>query len=175
MCYPIVMLGLSAVSAFMQYQQGQAQAKAVKMEAANNQKIAEFNAQQQDIAAKDAVARGAQNSAIVRENYKKANATARARGASAGLMTESGTFADLQSQNAQYGEYNALTVMNDAEREALGYKNQAMSDRFSGQVGVNNAAYQSSVMKRQGLLDATGTLVTGVGNYGSSKGWWKAK
>lgn len=168
-----VMTGLAVVGAFMQYRQGQAQAAAVNMEAQNNRKIAEFNAKQNEIAADDAVQRGAQSSANIRENYKRTNATVRARLGSAGLYADAGSGLDIQGQNAQVGEYNAMSAMIDGQREAAGYTNQAMSDRFAGDVGVQNARYKSKVIKQQGLLDASGTLITGVGKLGVNKGWWK--
>ena len=168
-----VMVALTVASAAMQYQQSRAQAAAIKQEAANNKNIMEFNARQQDIAADDAVQRGAQNSANIRENYKRTNATARARLGSAGLIADAGSGFDIQGQNAQTGEYNAMSAMIDAEREAAGFKNQATSDRFAGDVGVSNASYTSKITRQQGLLDAGTTLVTGVGKRGIQKGWWK--
>jgi len=167
------MLGLSAVGAFMQYQQGKAEGEAIKMEAQNNQRISEFNAQQKDVAATQSIRKGAQDASVVRENVRRSNATARARLSSAGLDADVGTPASLIDQNVQTGEVNAMTVMRDAELEAMGFKNAAIGDRFQGEVGVQNARYSAKVAKQKGLLNAAGTLVTGVGNYGTSQGWFK--
>src|SRR5690606_16701816 len=109
MCHPAVMLGLTAVGAFMQYRQGQAQAAAIKQEAANNQRIMEFNAQQNDIAATQAIRKGAQDAGVIRENVRRANAAAIARMSSAGLDADVGTPATLIDQNVQMGETNAMT------------------------------------------------------------------
>ena len=163
MCSPT--LAIAGLSAFMQYRQGQAAAKATTVTAANNAKVAEFNAGIQDRAAGDAVARGAEAAAVERQKSIRANATLRAN---LGGLTDTGTSLQLQGQNAGIGEVNALTVMNNAEREAYGYKLDAQSIRFGAQAESANAAYQAKVQRQNGLLTGLGTFATGVANYGNA-------
>lgn len=176
MCNPVALVAISGISAYMQYQQAQGQAKSIEVTAKNNAKIAEFNAQGQEIAGEDAIRRGAADAGVIRDNVRKANATGAARMAGSGLIANTGTNLDILSQNAGNGEFNALTVMNNAEREAYGYKSNAQSLRFGSTVDLANSKYQSKVTKNNGLLSAAGTFATGIGTYGSSAGWFdKAK
>lgn len=178
---PIFAIGATAFSAVSQISQANAQAKSANATAANNQKIANYNAKvqensatMQDAAATDALNRGANDAATIKQNVRKANATARATAAGTGLLADTGTYGDIQDQNSTTGALDALTAGNNAEREAYGYKvqaqdmrNQATNTRLQGEIGVNNAQYQSSVIKQGGLLNATGTLITGASKFAS--------
>lgn len=172
MCDPTAMAVAFGAQAFMQYQQGQAQAAAIKMEGENNRRIAEFNAQQQEVAATETIRKGAQDAGVIRQNVRKANATATARLSSAGLDADVGTPATLLNQNVQTGEANAMSAMRDAQLEAMGYNNNAMSQRFQGDIGVQNASMAARNAKQKGLFDAAGTLVSGTAWYGGQQGWW---
>lgn len=177
---PIVSLASTVFSAVSTISNASAEAKATKMAAQNNRNIAEYNATVQERNAKldresaaDAKNRGAQDAATIRENARKANARARVVSASKGLIADSGSNLDVLEQNAATGELSALTAMNNAEREAYGYDIQALDAetearnlRFTGDVGVSNAAYKSSVTKQAGLYGAAGTLVTGAADFG---------
>lgn len=170
MCDPVTMAVMAVGTAYMQMQQGKAEAAAIKQEAANNQNIANFNAQQNEVAATQSVRKGAQDASVIRENVRRANATGRARFSSAGLDADVGTPASLIDQNVQTGEYNAMNVARDAELEAMGFKNAAIGQRFEGEVGVSNARFKAKNAKRNGLMNAAGTLITGAANYGQSTG-----
>lgn len=177
MCDPVsaTMAALSLAGAYMQYQQGVAAADATKVTAANNAKISEYNARKNEEAGIDATRRGAQDAGTIRENARRANSELRARAAGAGLLADTGTSLDLQEQNAFTGELNALTALNNAEREAYGFREHAQSERFGAQVDTANAIYQARTQRYQGLLSAGGTLVTGAANYGKSAGWFDPK
>lgn len=176
-------IGGTLFSAYSQMQQANSAAAAAEQQASNNRNIAEYNAKvaetNADIEKKnanDAMQRGASDAAVQRENSRKANATARASAASTGLLADSGTVGELQSQNVVYGEMNALTAMNNAERDAYGYNmkaydylNEATNLRYQGDVGVSNAGYEASVTRQNGLLSAASTLVSG--GYNLYKGY----
>ncbi len=176
MCHPAVAIAATVFSAYQQYTGAQAQAKAAVATANNNRAIAEYNAKLSEVnasremeAARDAKQRGAGDAATMRQNALKANARARAVSASKGLLADTGSNLDILKQNAQMGELNALTIQNNAEREAYGhlmkkqdYESEAASLRFSGDVGVANARYNAGVTKRAGLMNAGTTLVTGA-------------
>jgi hypothetical protein len=148
-------------------------------EGQNQKNIAEYNAKVQDnnatlakAASDDAIQRGAQDSAQIRENVKRINARARANLGSTGFLADTGSNLDLLVQNAGTGEYNALTAMNDAERESYGYRIDeanaragAQNQRLQGQAALDNARYGARLTRRKGLLSAAGTLVTGSSNY----------
>lgn len=172
MCNPVAMAAMAVVQGVMQIQQGRAQAKATMMEGANAKKIADFNASQKELQADDAVRRGAIEASEKREIARRLTSTGATRMAGGGLISNTGTNLDLLSQNIGQGEDNALMVLNNAEREGYGYRAEAQSSRFSGQVAANNAAYSAGVQKQSGLMTGIGTIITGFGDYGKSQGWF---
>lgn len=175
MCNPAVGLAISAISGFMQYQSAKNEASAINATAANNAKIAEFNARERERQADDAVDRGAQEAYDIRQRARAATARGRAIMAGTGFLADTGTNLELQAQNVQMGEVNALTAMGNATREAEGYRADADSERFGAKVGTANARYQAAVTKQNGLLSGAGTFATGAANYGQSQGWFEKK
>lgn len=168
MCEPTTLLIAStAFQAISTISQANDQAAAVKQQAANTQAVNEYNAKQQDFAAQDARQRGANDAATIRENARKTNAELRARAGSSGFLAEGGSYGDIQDQNAQVGAFDSLQIMNNAEREAYGFESEATGLRWQGELAVKDAKRQASSIKRNGLLSAAGTLVTGAANYSS--------
>ena len=187
MCSPTLAIAAvgTAFSAFSQVQQANAQADAIEAQARDNQTIANYNA---DIAesnaelsanaATDAVRRGANEAADIRDRVRRINATGRAVQGSSGLLLDTGNFADVLDQNTVFGELNALTVQNNADREAFGFKveeqsftNQAAVTRAGGQAGVNAASASAANVRQGGFLNAGSTLVTGAVNFGKLGGF----
>lgn len=185
MCDPISAVAV-AFTAFTSIQQGRAQAAAAKQEAENNAKIAEYNAkvneQNADLqreSARDALSRGAFDAATAKQNFKTANATARAKAASSGLLVDQGQYGDLFAEGAAAGELNALTVRNNAEREAYGFQlkandftAQARNQRLQGEVGMSNASVAGDIYKSNAMGQATSTIVTGASRL--AKNGWKS-
>lgn len=108
-----------------------------------NAQVAENNALIYDQAADDAIERGAADAAEVRTQVARSNARGRAALASSGIKVDTGTALDLMVQNREFGELNALTVQNNASREAYGYK-----------VEANNARAQAEGIRYTGTLEA---------------------
>lgn len=187
MCSPtlVIVAASTAFGAYSQIQQGKAQAAVTKQNAANAQAIGEYNAgiteqnaELQKRASDDAIARGAQSAAKIRENARAANARGRAIQGSSGLLTDTGTNLDLLGQNAEYGELEALTAFNNAEKESYGYKvqetnllNQAKNIRYQGELGVQTAAMEAKNQTTAGYMSAGSTLITGASNYQKAGGF----
>ena len=171
MCDPVTLLIAStAFQAIGTISQANSQAAAVKQNAENQRAVNEYNARQYDIASQDARQRGANDAATIRENAKRTNAELRARAGSSGFLAEGGSYGDIQDQNAQVGAFDSLQAMNNAEREAYGYEAEATGLRWQGDLAVKDAKRQASAIKRNGLLSAAGTLVSGAPSYSSKFG-----
>lgn len=166
MCNPTIMLAMTAFQAVSQVTSANAEARATKRIASDQQRVNEWNAKQQDMAAQDAMQRGSNEAAKIRDNARRANATVRAAAGSTGFLADSGSYGAVQENNDQVGAFDSLVTMNNAEREAYGFKSNAQNLRFQGQLGVNQAQYEAKAIKRNGLLAATGTLVKGFDSYG---------
>ena len=164
MCDPVSMAviggGMAVMSSYQQYQQ----AKSEKEMADYSAKVSDQNAKIREQQALDAQNIGADNASAARQRWQRANATLRAVAGSGGVNPDTGTFGDLQDQNIITGETDVQTVLNNAQREAWGFKTEATNFR-------NDAAlsrYKGKSAMYNGMLKAGTTLVTGLGNaYGS--------
>lgn len=145
----------AAASAYSAYAQGQSASKAASANAAIQNQNAE-NQRQAGIIAEN---QGADAAAIQQQKARAANATLRASAGSNGLVSDTGTLGQLQDQNAEMGEFNALTTRNDAARQAWGYSvnasnatNQANLDTFTAQQDNQNS-----------YISGGANLITGLG------------
>lgn len=191
MCEPTLILSAvgTAFSAFSQIQQANSQAAAIQAQARDQQTIANYNADISDQnaqlsaqAATDAVRRGANDAGDLRDKVRRINATGRATQGSSGLLVDQGNFADVIDQNVAFGELNALTIQNNADREAfgfevqeVGFKQEAAVTRAGGQAVFNAAQASASNVRQAGLLGATDSLVSGGVNFGKLGGFDKIK
>jgi hypothetical protein len=97
------------------------------------------NAAYSDAAANDAIKRGAVEEDQQRLATTSAIGTQRAGFAANGIDVNSGTAANIQDDTAQLGEFDALTIRNNAAREAWGYKAQSDTYRQSAKTAVQSA------------------------------------
>lgn len=166
MCDPVTLTVLTVaaagVTAYGQYQQGQAAKQAGEYQAA----VAEQNARTSENLAKDAEQRGQ----IAEQNQRRQTAALMGRQqavlAAKGIDLANGTPLDILSQSAEYGELDALTIRHNASLEALQLRAQAGNQRAQGQLSLlegNNAA-------TAGTLSAGGTLLSGGAKAG---GYWQ--
>lgn len=153
MCYAAALIpaALTAFSAISQGRQQAAQASAAATNARTNALFA------QD-AAYDALDRGRKEAALQRIKTGQMIGTQRAAQAANGGLVNQDTNAILQEDTAQIGELDALTIENNAAREAYGYQAQALS-------GFSNARQleqQSRSASRNSLL---GGVISGASAY----------
>ncbi|MNJ23108.1 hypothetical protein D3C77_174860 [compost metagenome] len=150
---PFIAMGASAL---MSAQQSQQQGAATA--AANIQ-----NAQYAGQAAEDAVARGEFESDQQRLRTNAAIGTQRTGFAANGVDVNTGSAAEIQDDTAALGELDALTIRNNAAREAWGYRTQEQQNLLAARTA-----------KRQGKTGMFGSLLTagaqGAQAYGAIKG-----
>lgn len=122
--------------------------------------IYDNNAQIADWQAQDALDRGVVNERISRRQTKQVIGSQRASLASQGVDINKGSALDVQADAAYLGELDALTIRNNAAKEAWGYKVQANDYRNKGKIA-----------KREGMFGAFNTILGSAGslllsNYG---------
>ncbi|HDH0766797.1 TPA: hypothetical protein PIP00_001048 [Klebsiella pneumoniae] len=158
MCGPVAvgvaMVAMSAMQAYNQHQQG----KYAQAVANQNADIAETQAQ-------DAVNRGNIQAEEVRRRNRQAAGTQAATMGATGADLSSGTSLDIFGDTAQFGTLDALTTVNNAQREAYGYQVQGMNAIAEG----NAAKSQSNAAVTQTLLTAP---LKAYGAYQSFGGTW---
>lgn len=109
-------------------------------------------------AANDALARGKYDADLQRLRTGQAIGTQRTAQAANGGMVNEGSNATLQEQTAQLGELDALTIQNNAAREAYGLKVQAIS----GYSNANKTELAGKNAKQNSLM---GGVMNGVGSF----------
>jgi hypothetical protein len=136
----------SGVAAYSSYESGQAQ-----------KALANTNARLADEQAADSTRRGQieedRRRALTRQQL---GAQRVALGAN-NVVSSTGTPLGLLAETAEYGELDALTIRNNAAREAFGYKVEAGNSRTRGRIA-----------SREGTLGAFSTILGGGAQaYGS--------
>lgn len=127
------------------------QARAMRKQGDYQKDMSDFNSDIAKIQARDAIYRGDKEA---KQYLKKASTTIgsqRAALAAQGVDVSSGSALDIQEETAGQGALGALTIRNNAWREAWGYKVQA--ETYSKQGFLAREAAQSG---------ARSTMLTGV-------------
>lgn len=118
------------------------------------------NALFKEQAAQETIAAGDTSADWQRVRTGQAVGTQRSVQAANGIDVNSGSAAQLQDDTAMLGELDALTIQNNAAREAYGYRVQAQQDRLNAVQTVQN-----------GRTAATGSILGGLGSaFGSFAG-----
>lgn len=151
MCAPLIPLALTVASTAIS---AVGQMRAASYQAA----IAKRNAEQADIMAKDAIARGEQKADSERRKtaYKIGAQTVGL--AASGVDVGSGMALNIIGDTALLGEFDAQVIKDNAERESWGYKNQAEQFRM-----------EAKAAKSQGLWNTLGTVVGGLTTASNNK------
>lgn len=133
------------------------QADAMKAQGEYQKTVADFNAQLSELQSKDAIDRGGKEAAQVKEQAKQMIGSQRAIMAASGVVVDSGSAAEVQADTQKMATQDAVTIRNNAAREAWGYKTQALN--YTTQGNMQNAAAK---------MNAGNTLLTGGLNAASS-------
>ncbi len=158
-------MGVSAFStvlgAYTSYTQGKAQRRIFEAQA----KIDEINARIAEMQAEDAIKRGHEREGISRQKTKKIRGAQRAALAAQGIRVDVGSALDIQLETEDIGELDALTIRNNALREAFGFK--------AGAAGLRTEAgfkrTEGERAQARGVFEGTQTLLTSgakfIGQY----------
>lgn len=153
---------VSAVGAISSASAQQKQAEYQAAVARNNQTLAEN-------AAKEALQAGQTREANARMASAQLRSRQRAVLASNGVDVNSGSALDTQTDTAALGELDALTIRSNAERDAVGYRNQGAN--FGGEAAL--AAARAANATTSGYFSAGGSLLTSAGNVAQK--WYQFK
>ena len=128
-------LGMMALSAFGMYKQGQAAKKSGQSQARaaeSSAKQQEFNAGVADAQAIDAINRGEDDSARLRDQVRGLNGSQRSGYAAQGVVVNSGSAAAVQTDAQQLGESDVRMIRANAQRQAWGFRVDAENSRRNG-------------------------------------------
>lgn len=157
------LLGLSAASTITKFAGERQQATAAERQGAYEQAVYNTDAQLAEQQAADAIARGKEAETRQRQATRGLIGSQRAALAAQGIEVDSGSALDVQADTAAMGELDALTIRNNAAREAYGYKVQALNYRQQGQLAALSGKNQAAALRNESYS----TLLTGAANtYG---------
>lgn len=114
-------------------------------------KVSKVNAGMSEQAARDALARGEIEADDMRKQTRQVIGTQRTGFAANGIDVNTGSAGQIQDDTAALGELDALTILNNAAREAYGYRVQAVDQRQQGKLA-----------KYQGKMEAFGSILGGA-------------
>lgn len=156
-----LLVGATALSAGSSLLNASNQSKALRMQGDYQQQIAYSNARQAELMAGDVTERGAKESALVKRKARQIIGTQRASLAGQGVDVNTGTALRIQDEAFTMGELDALTVKNNAWREAWGYKTEAKNLRYQGRIANMTARLQARNTMLTGGLGAFGSILQG--------------
>lgn len=131
-----------------------AQSNAYRGQAQFTKEMADLNASYGNLQATDALERGKQAADQTILRTRAIQGAQRAAAGASGVDPNVGSALDLQADTGFLGELDALTIKNNAAREALGLRSQALSQRLQGRLGY-----------LAGTNAARNTLITGGMNF----------
>jgi len=152
----LIIGGLVAAQGYMQYRNQKEAAKSAQAEGEYSAEVYGRNADLAEEQAKDALARGREAEMALRRKSRGLAGSQRAAFASQGLDINSGSARDVVQNDMALGELDALTIRNNAQREALGFRKQAEFDRRDAELARAGAGNRASAIRKE----ATGTLLT---------------
>lgn len=161
---------LSLAQGAMQFAGAYSQSRAAKAQAKYQKSIYDTNAYMSELQAEDALSRGNTEARRVQGTAERVRGTQRAGYAAQGVAVNSGTPAAIQQESATMGELDALTVKNNAWREAWGYRVQADDLRARGDMALRAGRNEAGNTILTGGMNALSSVVQGYGNatrYGS--------
>lgn len=151
------MAGLSLIgtvaSAYAQHQAGKA-----------NKRLMDYNAQIAEWQAQDAIDRGEVLASRRKQQTNEVIGSQRAHLAGQGVDINTGSAGEVQGNARYLGELDRLTIINNAKREAWGFK-----------VQEKDATMRGGIMQQTADMQAASTLLTGSSNlllasYGFGRG-----
>lgn len=157
----ILTVGSAIIGGISAHNQG----VAAKQQADYSAQVARNN----DLLAKQYAETERQKGAVAEQNKREETAQrvsiVRAVGAANGLDVNSGTPLDLQADTARMGELDALTIRNNAARNAYGYEVQGINFRNAATLDESRGRYATQA----GNLGALSSI---IGAASSVSGKW---
>jgi hypothetical protein len=153
-------LGMQAFGGIMA---GRAAKRAGKAEAER----LEYNADIADLQAADALQRGVDAAGKQRAVTRQVIGTQRAGFAGQNVDVNVGSAVDVQADAALLGEHDAQQITANAEREAWGYRVEAVDRRLA----ARNARQNGNAAGNAAYFQTAGTLMTGTGLLAEKYGW----
>lgn len=141
-----------------------ANSQALKTQGEIGKVAGEINTRFAKLGAEDAIARGDKDAVRVRKDAGRLIGRQRAAAAAQGIEVDSGSAAAIEQDTRVMGALDAVTVRNNAWREAMGYRVQAVEATARGQYADIGGRAASRATILSGSLEA-GSYALRAGYY----------
>lgn len=150
-----LLLGTSQlVSAYSSVEAAKSSADALRLRGEADKFVYDTNARVSEMQAQDALQRGDKAVTQVKRQVRQTVGAQRAALAAQGVDVNEGSAVDLQAETAGFGALDALTIKNNAYREAWGYKTQALQSSLRGELALSSSRVQANNTILTGGLNA---------------------
>lgn len=154
----LALLAASAVKTGLEYSSQRQAAKIAETQGNETASLFRTNAGLADSQAADAIDRGNQAAGGIDRQTRLLGGSQRAALAAQGVDVSTGSARDVVGNDQALGALDALTIRNNAAREAWGFQTQAGSYRQQAGFAQAGGANQASALRRESL----GTLLGGA-------------
>lgn len=145
-----------------------AQSQAIKARAAYQSTISKINAEMANLAAEDAIKRGEVSARDYQKEVDQMIGQQRVAYAAQGVDVNFGSAADIQEETRMRGALDALTIKNNAWREAWGYRVEALNSTFAGEFAKLEGKSASRQTLLTGGMQALGYGAQAAGQFSKS-------
>lgn len=132
----ILLAGSSIAGAVTSASASRAQGNFAKRQSEANARLAEIEAEER-------ISKGEKEAFKYRKKIKQMQGSQKAALAAQGISISDGTAFDILSETAEFGEIDAMTIKNNAYKEAFGLKSQAIDYRTQGKFAKLQAQGES--------------------------------
>lgn len=127
-------MGATAVMGGATLVNGYEQGSALEAQGNYASRVANSNAHMIDLRAEDEINRGNNESQQFRKKIRKLVGAQRAGFGAGGADVNTGSALEVQAQTAEHGAMDALTIKNNAWKQAWGLHQEASNTRFQGEM-----------------------------------------
>ena len=166
----VVLAGLTAAGTATSFAAQRKQARATEQQGEYEAQLLEQNAGLAELQAADAVSRGQADALTRRGQTRQVVGAQRVGLAAQGIDIDVGSAADVQAEASAIGAFDALTIRNNAAREAWGYGIAAADARNRASLTRRGAKNLAGAQRTA----AVGTLLTGGASFAGQYRAWSA-
>lgn len=167
-----VLMAVTAARSIAGYVGSRRQATAAQQQGNYESQLFSQNADFADAQAADAIARGHEAELRSRGQTRQLTGSQRASYAAQGISLDTGSPVDVVTQDEALGELDALTIRNNARREAYGFSTQASQYRSQAQMARTAGKNTAAAYGNEGvstLLGGAADLYNVYAAYGINK------
>lgn len=162
-------MGATAAIGIMSVASAYGQSEATKMQGQYQKTMADINARNANLQAEDAIKRGDKASSDYKKKVNQTVGSQKAAFAAQGIDISSGSAQDIVAETYNIGNLDAITIKNNAYREAMGYRSQAFNYGTEGKFAELSANTNARNTLIAGGLQAAG-YAYGASGTGTKKG-----